>query len=178
MTSTIPETTKCWSISHPLKADFSNLTLGSRKTPVPTRSQVLIKIKVSCYPSQASTPATVLMHHLHLSSNLSSTRPSPHLSQAISLNARDCQIASGTYPAPIQVEAGIIGGSDGAGDIVALGPEATKFKIGDRVTPIFAQTFLHGLHDTNYQKAGLGGGLDGVLSEYFVCDEVSFAAPA
>jgi NADPH:quinone reductase-like Zn-dependent oxidoreductase len=39
--------------------------------------------------------------------------------------------------------------------------------------PIFAQSFLHGDHDPDYQKQGLGGGLDGVLAEYFICDEVS-----
>lgn len=46
----------------------------------------------------------------------------------------------------------------------------TRVKVGDRVTPIFSQTFLHGQYDPDYQKSGLGGGLDGVLREYFACD--------
>ncbi|GAA5830795.1 hypothetical protein JCM11251_001077 [Rhodosporidiobolus azoricus] len=122
-------------IEHPLKADFSNLTIGSRPTPKPTGTQVLIRVK------------------------------------AVSLNARDCQIASGTYPAPIQVKAGIVAGSDAAGDVVAVGDQVTRVKVGDRVTPIFSQSFLHGDHDPDYQKSGLGGGMDGVLRDYFLCDE-------
>ncbi|GAA5876603.1 hypothetical protein JCM1840_000821 [Sporobolomyces johnsonii] len=91
--------------------------------------------------------------------------------RAVSLNARDCQIASGTYPAPIQVEAGIIAASDAAGDVVAVGEGVTRVKLGDRVSPVFSQSFLHGQFDPEYQTSGLGGGLDGVLREYFMCDE-------
>ncbi|GAA6027666.1 hypothetical protein JCM8097_007973 [Rhodosporidiobolus ruineniae] len=91
--------------------------------------------------------------------------------KAVSLNARDCQIASGTYPAPIQVQEGIVAGSDAAGDVVAVGEGVTRFKVGERVTPIFSQSFLHGDHDPNYQNTGLGGGMDGVLRDYFLCDE-------
>lgn len=57
------------------------------------------------------------------------------------------------------------------------------------MTPIFAQTFLlvhlpgpreaqltstcrHGDHNPDYQKSGLGGGIDGVLAEFFMCDQV------
>ncbi|GAA6061821.1 hypothetical protein JCM10212_001127 [Sporobolomyces blumeae] len=91
--------------------------------------------------------------------------------KAVSLNARDTQIASGRYPAPIQVAAGIIAGSDAAGDVVAVGPDVSRVQIGDRVTTIFSQSFLHGQYDPNYQKSGLGGGIDGVLQGYFVCDQ-------
>lgn len=149
MSSSIPAEHPSWRIQHPLKPDFSNLVLGSRPTPQPKGTQVLIRVK------------------------------------AISLNARDCQIASGTYPAPIQVEQGIIPASDAAGDVVAVGDDVTRVKVrvlaslshlhrgwklttceneqlGDRVTPIFAQTFLHGDHDPNYQKSGLGGGIGGL----------------
>ncbi|GAA5838014.1 hypothetical protein JCM9279_004103 [Rhodotorula babjevae] len=91
--------------------------------------------------------------------------------KAVSLNARDAQIASGTYPAPIQVEQGIVAGSDAAGDVVAVGDQVSRVKVGDRVTPVFAQTFIHGEHDPDYQKNGLGGGIDGVLSDFFICDE-------
>ncbi|GAA5840111.1 hypothetical protein JCM3766R1_004101 [Sporobolomyces carnicolor] len=91
--------------------------------------------------------------------------------RAVSLNARDAQIASGRYPAPIQVQAGIVAGSDAAGDVVAAGSRVERVRVGDKVTPLFAQSFLHGQYDPDYQKNGLGGGIDGVLSEYFVCDQ-------
>jgi NADPH:quinone reductase-like Zn-dependent oxidoreductase len=123
-------------IQHPLKSDFSNLSIEERPVPKDlSPTQVLIKVK------------------------------------AVSLNARDAQIASGRYPAPIQVQAGIIAGSDAAGDIVAVGKDVSRVKIGDKVTPLFAQSFLHGQYDPDYQKNGLGGGIDGVLSQYFVCDQ-------
>ena len=51
-------------------------------------------------------------------------------------------------------------------------------KVGDRVTPIFSQSFLHGQYDPDYQKSGLGGGLDGVLREYFACDREFTSYPA
>lgn len=62
--------------------------------------------------------------------------------------------------------------SDAAGDVVAVGEGVDRVKIGDRVTPVFAQTFLHGDHNPDYQKNGLGGGIDGVLAQYFLCDQV------
>ncbi|GAA5887413.1 hypothetical protein JCM16303_004275 [Sporobolomyces ruberrimus] len=136
MSSSIPQKMKAVVIQHPLKGDFSNLSIEER--PVSTTlspTQVLIKVR------------------------------------AVSLNARDAQIASGRYPAPIQVSSGIIAGSDAAGDIVAVGENVSRVKIGDKVTPVFAQSFLHGQYDPDYQKNGLGGGIDGVLSEYFVCDQ-------
>ncbi|GAA6022613.1 hypothetical protein JCM10207_003923 [Rhodosporidiobolus poonsookiae] len=133
--SQLPETMKAVIIQHPLKGDFTNLTIEDRPVPQPTGTQILVRVK------------------------------------AVSLNARDAQIASGTYPAPIQVQAGIVAGSDAAGDVVAVGENVTRVKIGDRVTPIFSQSFLHGQYDPDYQKSGLGGGLDGVLRDYFLCDQ-------
>jgi D-arabinose 1-dehydrogenase-like Zn-dependent alcohol dehydrogenase len=93
----ISTTRACWSIGHPLKPDFSNLSLSTRPTPTPSGTQCLIRIK------------------------------------AVSLNARDCQIANGSYPAPIQVQAGVVGASDAAGDVVAIGPAASRFRRGDRL---------------------------------------------
>ncbi|KAK4051133.1 hypothetical protein OIV83_002955 [Microbotryomycetes sp. JL201] len=89
--------------------------------------------------------------------------------RAVSLNARDVQIR--TYPAPVQVQDGIIGGSDAAGDVICVGDAATRFKVGDKVISLFATGWLHGEHDDSYQTRGLGGGIDGVLQEYFLCDE-------
>ena len=63
--------------------------------------------------------------------------------------------------------------SDGAGEIAAIGESVTKWKVGDRVSPIFAQGWIEG--DTNLQKSrssiGAGAQADGVLREYGVFNE-------
>ncbi|GAA5830798.1 hypothetical protein JCM11251_001078 [Rhodosporidiobolus azoricus] len=95
--------------------------------------------------------------------------------KAISLNARDCQIASGNYPALANLPRGLVAGSDAAGDVFAVGEGVTRFKVGDRVSPIFSQSFIAGdYHDQ--QATALGGGIDGCLAEYFKCDQEGLVA--
>ncbi|BGP15775.1 hypothetical protein JCM10213v2_003764 [Rhodosporidiobolus nylandii] len=90
--------------------------------------------------------------------------------KAVSLNSRDCQIASGRYPAIKDLDKGLVAGSDAAGDVVAVGD-----KVGDRVSPIFSPSFIAGdYHDQ--QATALGGASDGVLAEYFKADEETFVA--
>jgi NADPH:quinone reductase-like Zn-dependent oxidoreductase len=50
---------------------------------------------------------------------------------AASLNYRDVMVVSGTYNPRMKLPA--IPFSDGAGEIVGIGSEVTKWKIGDRV---------------------------------------------
>ncbi|BGP28811.1 hypothetical protein JCM10296v2_000547 [Rhodotorula toruloides] len=84
---------------------------------------------------------------------------------AVSLNNRDLQIANGTYPAPF--ETNIIPVSDGAGQVVAVGEGVQKWKNGDRVMGIFTQDLINGqLDDPSLFAGTLGGGCDGVLTEY------------
>lgn len=65
----------------------------------------------------------------------------------------------------------LVGGipaSDCAAEVIAIGPNVSKFKIGDRVSPIFD---LNALNGTEIEKATLGGDVDGVLREFAVFDE-------
>lgn len=77
-------------------------------------------------------------------------------------------IAKGTYPLHLK-QGAVIPASDGAGEVVALGPEASLWKAGDRVTSIFNADHQKGsVPDAFEIQSGLGGGLDGMLAQYRV----------
>ena len=61
---------------------------------------------------------------------------------ACSLNFRDLGIARGSYRMPVREN--IIPLSDGAGEVVEIGPGVTKFKVGDRVAGNFFQRWSGG----------------------------------
>nr|XP_019046715.1 alcohol dehydrogenase [Kwoniella bestiolae CBS 10118]OCF25645.1 alcohol dehydrogenase [Kwoniella bestiolae CBS 10118] len=90
----------------------------------------------------------------------------------LSLNARDLQIVTNDYPAPHEVPQDCVPVSDGCGIVEAVGSEVTLFKVGDKVAPVFPQGH-HYEEDLALRslKRGLGGAIDGVAAEYFVCDQ-------
>lgn len=90
--------------------------------------------------------------------------------RAASLNYRDLMVASGRYgrgTAP----ANLVPLSDGAGEVVEIGPDVTRVKIGDRVAGMFMRSWLGGEISTEDPASSLGGAIDGVLSEYMVFDQ-------
>jgi 2-desacetyl-2-hydroxyethyl bacteriochlorophyllide A dehydrogenase len=84
---------------------------------------------------------------------------------ATSLNYRDTAVVSGRYPDQIFP---IIPLSDGAGEVVAVGEEVTRVKVGDRVAGIFFQTWITGKLTHEKTKSAMGGAIDGMLAEYVV----------
>jgi NADPH:quinone reductase-like Zn-dependent oxidoreductase len=92
---------------------------------------------------------------------------------AASLNYRDVMVVEGQYNPRMKLPA--IPFSDGAGEVAAVGTGVTRWKVGDRVTPIFVQRWIEGPVDLQKSRTALGAGAqwDGVLREYGAFDEQS-----
>lgn len=90
---------------------------------------------------------------------------------AASLNYRDLMMVKGFYNPKLKRP--LVPFSDGAGEVVEVGEKVTKFKVGDRVTPIFMQGWIDGAIDFNKARTALGGDTDGVLREFGIFDENS-----
>jgi NADPH:quinone reductase-like Zn-dependent oxidoreductase len=83
---------------------------------------------------------------------------------AASLNYRDLMFVRGAYNPRATFPAVPL--SDGAGEVVALGEGVTRWKIGDRVCPIFVQGWLEGRYNAEKARTTLGAGdLEGVLRD-------------
>ncbi len=94
--------------------------------------------------------------------------------RAASLNYRDLLMVRGHYnprqPLPL------IPGSDGAGEVQAIGSGVTRVAVGDRVCPIFAQRWLGGEPDPRRLRSTLGGPLNGTFAEQIVVSEEGLVA--
>ena len=87
--------------------------------------------------------------------------------RATSINYRDQMVLMGRYFAAVEKET--IPLSDGAGEVVSVGPGVTKFKQGDRVIGTFFQTWIDG--PRKEWSPALGVPLDGTLAEYIALKE-------
>jgi NADPH:quinone reductase-like Zn-dependent oxidoreductase len=88
---------------------------------------------------------------------------------AASLNYRDLLVVLGRYNPKLALPR--IPCSDGAGEVVAIGDEVKRWKIGQRVAGIFMQNWIDGPPDAAKQRGALGGDIDGMLAEYVILDE-------
>lgn len=89
--------------------------------------------------------------------------------RATSLNRRDVYVMRGQYPGP--KPASLVPLSDGAGDVVAVGPGVKRFRKGDRVAATFFQLWIDGRPKPEYMASALGGAVDGMLSQYVTLNE-------
>lgn len=86
--------------------------------------------------------------------------------RAAAINFRDLMMVDGRYnprqPLPL------IPCSDGVGVVEELGEGVTRFKVGDRILPIFAQQWYGGEPTQDRIRSTVGGPIDGTLAEAMV----------
>jgi NADPH:quinone reductase-like Zn-dependent oxidoreductase len=89
--------------------------------------------------------------------------------KAVSLNYRDLMTVKqgGARGAKLP----LIPCSDGAGEIVEVGPNVSRVKKGDRVAGIFFQNWLTGDIEAGHFASALGGSIDGMLADHVVLHE-------
>jgi NADPH:quinone reductase-like Zn-dependent oxidoreductase len=90
--------------------------------------------------------------------------------KAVSLNRRDLNILQRDYD-PEYTVAGGIPLSDGAGEVIAIGTDVTRFRIGDRVAGIFFAQWIEGPPSAEALASDRGGNPGGMLSELIVSHE-------
>ena len=86
---------------------------------------------------------------------------------AASLNYRDLMTVQGKSPG---VKLPLIPFSDGAGEVIQVGDGVTRVAEGDRVCPMFFQSWIDGGPTAERRSKALGGPLPGVLQEEMLLD--------
>jgi NADPH:quinone reductase-like Zn-dependent oxidoreductase len=89
--------------------------------------------------------------------------------RAASLNYRDLLIAKGLYNPKLTLPR--ILGSDGAGEVVAVGANVTRWKVGDRVAGCFMPLWQDGPISEAVTKSTLGSERDGTFAEFLAIEE-------
>jgi NADPH:quinone reductase-like Zn-dependent oxidoreductase len=87
---------------------------------------------------------------------------------ATSLSFRELLVLRGRYVLPVKQN--VIPISDGAGEVVAVGPDVRRVRPGDRVTAALFPRWLDGPLEPAYLPQ-LGGSLDGMLTELAILPE-------
>jgi NADPH:quinone reductase-like Zn-dependent oxidoreductase len=94
--------------------------------------------------------------------------------RAASLNHRDLLVAGGRLGD--QARLPLVPLSDCAGEVVELGSDVRRFKIGDRVAVAPLPEWVTGPFASQMLASALGSAVDGVLGEYFSCDQRALVA--
>ena len=96
--------------------------------------------------------------------------------RASSLNYRELLNVQGILARMAPLPDRRVPGSDGAGDVVAVGPDVRRVRPGDRVATVFYADWLQGPMPADLQMIGRSAGLDdGTLTEYLCVDEGELA---
>ncbi len=82
-------------------------------------------------------------------------------------------MVDGVYPG---VSAGLSPISDGASVVVEAGANVTRWRVGDRVAPIFMPDWIDGRFQRQYLAKARGAEGDGVMSDRFIANEAGLVA--
>ncbi|MET0284492.1 MAG: NAD(P)-dependent alcohol dehydrogenase [Polyangiales bacterium] len=88
--------------------------------------------------------------------------------RAVSLNFRDLAIAKS---AKNSKKPPVVPCSDGAGEVIEVGSDVGRLKLGDRVAANFFPHWRDGEPDATMHRNALGGTIDGMLREEVVLDQ-------
>jgi NADPH:quinone reductase-like Zn-dependent oxidoreductase len=89
--------------------------------------------------------------------------------KAASINYRDILMIQGLYDPRLQRPR--IPFSDGAGEVLEIGPDVHRWKVGDRVASTFFGDWRSGNVTYAGARSGRGGDIDGVLADYVLFEE-------
>ena len=93
---------------------------------------------------------------------------------AVSLNYRDLLVVRGEYSRNLPLP--LIPGSDGVGEVVAIGDGVSRVQVGDRVAGAFMPAWIDGPLTKEATQSAMGGAINGVLAEYAVLPETGVVA--
>jgi NADPH:quinone reductase-like Zn-dependent oxidoreductase len=92
---------------------------------------------------------------------------------SVSLNYRDKLLCDGTYNPHLEFPMTQV--ADAVGEIVALGPDTSRFKVGDRVVTNYCTRWIDGRPTSKESLYTLGNVMPGALAEYLVLTEQALA---
>jgi NADPH:quinone reductase-like Zn-dependent oxidoreductase len=89
--------------------------------------------------------------------------------RAASLNYRDLMVVKGVYNPKMKLPR--IPVSDAVGEVVEIGSEVSRVRVGDRVAGLFMPAWIDGEPTEAKGRSALGGAVDGLLAEYAALPE-------